>query len=308
MLFRGIAAPRAQLVISASSPPCLLVVALVVAQFHRARCFHWIMDVYPEIAVALKELPEGALVRGIGRLMGWSYRRCEQVVVLDEDMAQCVGAHGISAKVIPPWVFIPVLSALDTARSAGTAPGPEAPGDSSPPWTWIYSGNLGRAHEWETLLQTQALLEARGENFRLRFQGGGPSWPAAQARARELGLKQCEWLPYVAEEQLPASLLRAQCCVVSQLPDTRGMLWPSKLGLLMSLPRPLLWVGPVDGSVAKTLSALPHAGVFAPGQEGEIADWLVERVPRGDFILEGQTLDPLRRRADCLAHWVALVN
>ena len=29
-------------------------------------------------------------------------------------------------------------------------------------WTWIYSGNLGRAHEWETLLRAQQLIEQRG--------------------------------------------------------------------------------------------------------------------------------------------------
>ncbi|HEX8297140.1 MAG TPA: hypothetical protein VF593_12620, partial [Chthoniobacteraceae bacterium] len=47
MLLDGLRSPRADVVISASSPPCLIVVATLVAWRHRARSFHWIMDLYP---------------------------------------------------------------------------------------------------------------------------------------------------------------------------------------------------------------------------------------------------------------------
>src|SRR4051812_20194800 len=56
MLIDGLRRPRADVVVSASSPPCLLVVATLVAFWHRARSVHWIMDMYPEIAVALGEV------------------------------------------------------------------------------------------------------------------------------------------------------------------------------------------------------------------------------------------------------------
>ena len=52
MLLDGLRRPRVDVVVSASSPPCLLVVATLVAAWHRARSVHWIMDLYPEIAVA----------------------------------------------------------------------------------------------------------------------------------------------------------------------------------------------------------------------------------------------------------------
>ncbi len=261
MLLDGLRAPRADVVISGTSPPCLLVVATLVALRHRARSIHWIMDLYPEIAVALGELRDGFLARVISKMMGWAYRRCARVVALDSDMAERLRRHGIEAEIVRPWVFRSVLGQRESA----------APVE---PWAWVYSGNLGRAHEWATLLEAQAILERRACGIRLLFQGGGPSWPAAQARAKALGLEDCEWRPYVAEEELRASLLRAECCVVTQLPVAQGLLWPSKLGLLLTLPRPILWVGPVDGAIARELRALPHTGVFAPGQAGEIADWL----------------------------------
>lgn len=296
MLVDGLRQPRAEVVVSATSPPCLLVVATVVARWHRARSVHWIMDLYPEIAVALGEVREGAGSRMLGALMGWCYRRAARVVVLDDDMAARVRAHGVEPAIVRPWVFAGVLQRLAAARGE---PGPE--------WTWIYSGNLGRAHEWETLLQAQAELERRGVPIRLLFQGGGPSRAAAEARAGELGLRQVEWREYVPEDELPASLLRCQALAVTQLPVAQGLLWPSKLGLVMSLPRPIVWVGPTSGAIAKMLRAFPHAAIFAPGESGKLADWLLARMS-AEGVAPGAVFDPGAHRDASLAAFVALLE
>ena len=175
MLIDGWLSPRPDVVISASSPPCLLVVATLVAMGQRAKSVHWIMDLYPEIAVALGEVPMNALTRGIFRLMGFSYRRAAQVVALDEDMAQRVRRHGVVPAVIRPWVFESVLAQ------------PQPFVEAQRPWTWIYSGNLGRAHEWETLLAAQAMIEQRDPEIRVAV----PRWrtllagsPSARRTAR----------------------------------------------------------------------------------------------------------------------------
>ncbi len=297
MLLDGLRRPRADVVVSASSPPCLLVVATLVAVWHRARSVHWIMDLYPEIAVALGEVRAGFASRMIAWVMGWCYRRAARVVALDEDMAARVRRYGVECAVIRPWVFASVLKQIAVARDE---PGAE--------WTWIYSGNLGRAHEWETLLQAQAILEQRGTDVRLLFQGGGPAREAAQARAVELGLRRCEWAGYVAEADLPASLLHAHALAVTLLPAAQGLLWPSKLGLAMSLPRHILWVGPVDGAIAEMLRAFPHAGVFAPGQAGGIADWLTALQTQGARVSAAQVFDPAAHRAASLASWAGVFH
>ena len=296
MLLDGLRRPRAEVVVSASSPPCLLVVATLVAGWHRARSVHWVMDLYPEIAVALGEVREGALSRILGVLMGWCYRRASRVVVLDEDMAARLRTHGIEPAIVRPWVFAPVLKQL-----AAAAP------ELHRGWTWIYSGNLGRAHEWETLLQAQAELERRGAPIRLLFQGGGPSRPAAEARSRELGLRQVEWRDYVPELELPAALLRCQALVVTQLPAAQGLLWPSKLGLAISLPRPLAWVGPTDGAVAELLRAFPHAAVFAPGQPGPLANWLRTQQTAGTAVSANAVFDASAHRAESVAAMLQLI-
>jgi glycosyltransferase involved in cell wall biosynthesis len=299
-LFRAaLATGGVDAVVSATSPPMLVVIGAVVAKLRRARHYHWLFDMYPELATALGEVPEGAPARIFSAATRWAYRRAECVVALDEDMADRLKGYGVESRIIPPWVFEALLAALAAQRPyAGNGPNEgEAP-------VWLYSGNLGRAHEWRTLLDAQRLLEGEGTPWRLVFQGGGPAWAAAQEYARQAGLARCEWRPYVPEAELPGSLLAADVLVVTQKPETCGLLWPSKLALVTSLPRRILWVGPTERAIARDLAALPQAGVFAPGDAAGVAKWL------GQVALPGATTvrDAAAIRSAALEQWVELVG
>ena len=297
MLREGGARPRADAVISGTSPPCLAVVADRVARKHGAAHIHWAMDVYPELAIELGEIGRRSLVGCVTRIaMGRAYRRAAAVVALDADMAARLRDHRVEATCIRPWVSQGVIAASASESRA------EAP------WTWIYSGNLGRAHEWETLLRAQALLEERRVDARLLFQGGGPSWAVARARAAELGLRNCEWRGYVPEAELPASLLRCEVLAVTQLPAVRGLLWPSKLALLMTLPRPILFVGPTDGAIARELAGFPHAGIFAPGDSEGVAGWISERRSNSATVSSGAMADARVQREGALKAWRELLE
>jgi hypothetical protein len=142
----------------------------------------------------------------------------------------------------------------------------------------MYSGNLGRAHEYETLLRAQRLLEDAGQPFDLIFQGGGNAWAAARSRAAELELHHCHWETYVPTEDLVSSLLQAHVLIATQRQEVKGLLWPSKLALLRLLPRPIVWVGPQDGSIAQDLESLrTHHETFAVGDFNGLAAWLSHR-------------------------------
>jgi hypothetical protein len=211
-------------------------------------------------------------------------------------MAARLKGCGVTARIVPPWVPASLLKAYSSYSSHSS--------QTSHPPTWLYSGNLGRAHEWRTLLDAQRILEAAGSSWRLVFQGGGPAWPAAREYAGQLELARCDWRPYVPEEQLPASLMAADVLIVTQKPETCGLLWPSKLALVTALPRPILWVGPADRAIARDLAALPQAGIFRPGDAAGIARWLGESALGAGC----QPRDPAAIRADALGQWVEMVE
>ena len=262
---------RPDVVLALSSPPGLLVVAALLARRHRARLAHWAMDLYPELAVALGEIKAGSPVaRVVGAAMRWAYRRALLVVALDEDMRDHLQAFcRVPVQTLPPWSDPATERQADNAAQNGASP---------EPGVCLYSGNLGRAHEWQTLLDAQALLEQRGLPVSLVFQGDGAGRAAAQTYANNLGLRRCYWKDYAAKDQLLSTLLAAQVLVVTQRLETRGLLWPSKLALLERLSRPVLFVGPTGGAITRRLHTRGNAGAFAPGESEAVARWIEDVV------------------------------
>ncbi len=256
---------RPDVIISFSSPPLVNSIAALAAKWHGARLIHWALDLYPDLALALGELQPGPLAHGITALTHWAYRQTDTIVTLDTDMRDRLAQRwGVRAEIIAPW---PPISHETKVEIKPT---------SNP--TWLYSGNLGRAHEWETLLQIQKQIETQHPTLELVVHGGGAAWAQAQARARELGLKRCRWNDYVEESALLEGLLAADVLIATQRPEVRGMLWPSKLAVLLKLPRPILWIGPTDCDAANAVRTHANSAAFAPGQADAAAAWLLKNI------------------------------
>lgn len=261
--------PKPDVVVALSSPPGVLPVAAIVALLRRARLAHWAMDLYPELAVALDEIKPGVVASATRAAMAWAYRRCSLIVVLDTDMrAHLERAYGVDSEVVRVW------PSRDLAIPEAAVPNEQ--------WAWLYSGNLGRAHDWHTLLDAQRLLEDRGLPVHLVFQGRGSVRMAAEDYGRALQLRNLRWQDYASEDELVASLLRARVLVASQREQASGFLWPSKLALLLSLPRPLLFVGPPDGAIAFDVrTASSQNAVFGGGDAFGVANRIHDEFSRG---------------------------
>lgn len=285
LLFRALTAPRADAIVVLTSPPMVPVVAALARIRHRrARLIHWAMDLYPDVAVALGEVREGSLLHRLtATFMRRVYRACDLVIVLDREMASRVGAGPRRIEIEPPW---PPEATLSSPSVDETSP----PTRGDRPFTWLYSGNLGRAHEWRTLLEAQGRLEADGLAVDLVFQGGGAERIPAEAFAAELGLRRCHWRDYAPESGLVASLLAADALVATQRPETAGCLWPSKLALAVQVGRPVLWVGSRDGGIAHWLVVQGHFA-FAPGESESLA---------GRIATLASTVSPAPTPADTL--------
>jgi colanic acid biosynthesis glycosyl transferase WcaI len=295
LFLRSLKSENPDIILSTSSPPGLLILATVLCLLKRARSVHWAMDLYPELVFALgKKLPPflRAFLRAVTK---WCYRRATKVVTLDADMQQRIWIeYGVRAEIIRPW-----LLHREFPSNLNYPPKDE--------FAWLYSGNLGRAHDWKTLIEAQAELELANLPIRLVVQGDGAARQPAKRLAESLRLRNVEWLPYAAEENLVESLLAHHIMVVTQRSEVQGLLWPSKLGLAMILPRPIVFVGPTGGSIAQELSRACDGQAFEPGDAHNLAkhiqsiyhSWPPESVPE---IRPGFTL------FEAAELWLRLLN
>ncbi len=256
---------RGDTLVAKTDPPLISLFAAGVARLRGARLLNWLQDLFPEVGTALGVRMlggwPGRLLRG---LRNASLRQADQNLVLGEGMARQVAAEGIAAEriiLIPNWTdgeaIRPLAAADNPLRRDWGLEGRFLVG---------YSGNLGRAHEYGTLLAAAELLRDDPELLFL-FSGGGTLWqPLVQEVARR-GLECFRFLPYQPRERLPLSLTLPDLHLVVLRPEFEGLIVPSKLAGVLAAGRPALFIGAEDGEIAGLLRAA-DAGLAIPCGDG----------------------------------------
>jgi len=242
---------RADVLIPKTDPPLLSILAALIARMKGAALVNWQQDVFPEIASHLGSNPlPGWLDRLLRRARDASLRAARMNVVVGHRMQEYFAAQKIPAAqlcVIDNWADPEAIVAKPASASALGArlrlAGRFVVG---------YSGNLGRAHEYQTLLSAAEIL--RGDpSFAFLMIGGGAKMQALREAVAQRGLEHFLFLGYQAREELSDSLAAADVHLASLLPELEGLLVPSKLYGVLAAGRPLVFIGDEDGEIARIL-------------------------------------------------------
>jgi glycosyltransferase involved in cell wall biosynthesis len=120
-----------------------------------------------------------------------------------------------------------------------------------------YSGNLGRAHDFETIAGAMKRLP----RVKFVFTGGGAQLDAVKSAAPA----NAEFRAYVAREQLSESLSSVDAHLVSLKPALEGLIVPSKFYGILAVARPVIFIGAHDGELARLIEAYRCGVVVEPG-------------------------------------------
>lgn len=239
---------RGAVVVPMTDPPLMSVVAAAASR----RNVNWVQDLFPEVAEGL-----GLRVpRFLRALRDWSLRRARANVVLGEQMA----ARVPKSVIIPNWAD---ASLTPIARGDNPLRRDWHLGDA---FVAAYSGNLGRAHEFDTILGAMARLP----EVRLLIIGGGARLAAVQRAAGS----NVTFLPYQPRELLSRSLSAADVHLVSLQPQLEGLIVPSKFYGALAVGRPVIFIGARDGEVARIIDETRCGAVVAPGDVDALANAL----------------------------------
>lgn len=240
-------ADRDTVVIVMTDPPLLGITAAWAASSRNAFCIQWIQDIYPEIAVQLTRHRWLKVLTG-PRNVFW--RRADRCVTLGADMAAVVRGSGVS----PDRVII-----QSNWGPAGVEALPRE-SDSALRHEWglsgkfvvAYSGNLGRVHDLEPLLELAEFLRGEPE-FIFVFIGSGAGEEDLRQGVTARGLRNVLFLPPQPRGRLSASLAVADVHCVTLLPGCECLVFPSKLHGVAAAGRPMLFIGPEGCDVARTV-------------------------------------------------------
>ena len=228
---------RGDVLLLTTAPPFLPILGYFAHKLFGIPYVCLLYDLYPDVAVELGVVSQQHwLVRFWDAVNCHIWKNAQQVIVLSSSMKDRIVAKcpKISDKVAiihnwadPNWI-VPIAKQHNRFAQEFNL---------VDKFTVLYSGNMGRCHDMETILEAVKLLQA--EPIQFVFIGNGAKRKLFRAEVEKLGLVNCQFLPYQDKENLPYSLTACDLSLVSVSPGMEGLVAPSKLYAALAAGRPV---------------------------------------------------------------------
>ena len=269
----GLLSRRGDLVVSLTDPPLMSVTAGLVARMKGLRAVNWLQDLYPEVA---SRSGVRLLDGWVGRALHWARNRslhsaCINIAI-GEQMALQLERESIRRD--------QVTTIANWCRDKEIVPSASR---SSLRDEWClgdkfivgYSGNLGAAHETETLVGAAEILKDRSDICFLVIGGGGRLAQLKKEVAAR-GLENFIFRPYQTRDRLPATLTLPDVHWLSLRAEFEGLIVPSKFYGIAAAGQPMIFVGSETGEIARLIHAHNCGISVAPGASDRFAKTIIE--------------------------------
>ena len=262
-------ARQGDIIIPKTDPPLVSLVAMAAARRKGAGLINWLQDLYPEVAVQLGvPFMRGPLVASLAEFRNRSLRYAEATVVVGHLMGRKVEVLGVPSAqihVIPNWCndeeIQPVAPMENPLRQAWGLEGKFVLG---------YSGNLGRAHEFDTVLAAAERLRKDTRTVFLMI-GGGKRFDELARTVKDGGLDSSfRFIPYQGRKMLAYSLGVPDAHWLSLNPKLEGLIVPSKFYGIAAAGKPIIVIADRDGELARLVEEHGCGVVIEPGDAGAL--------------------------------------
>jgi glycosyltransferase involved in cell wall biosynthesis len=232
-----LSANRGDVILLTSEPPFLPLVGLILKWLFNIKFITLIYDLYPEVAVELGVLSQAHwLVTLWHQINRWVWHATDEIIVPCQTMHDRLVKHcpAIAHKitVIHNWTDPTLVQPIAKAEN----PFAQAQGLVDP-FVVLYSGNMGRCHDMETILETAKVLRHESIVFLFIGDGAKRSWLETQVKQHQL--ENCRFLPYQSKADLPLSLTACDLSLVSIDRGMEGLVAPSKFYSALCTGRPV---------------------------------------------------------------------
>lgn len=252
-LFTIIFARKVDWLLIPTSPPLLPLVGTY-AKFLRGQKYIYLMhDAYPEIAARLDYIKKNGFIYKVWDILSRiSLKYADRIIVLSDDMKEGLlnwvkdldekrisvihnWANEETVKIIPREEnhFLDKFGIRDK-------------------FIVEYSGNMGRIHEFDTLLHAAKALKDQ-EDILFLFIGEGGKKPAIKKVVEDDELTNVSILPYQERDNLAYSLGMGDIHILTLQEGYRYLAAPSKLYGILAAGKPIIFIGEKKCYISKIL-------------------------------------------------------
>lgn len=235
-----------------TNPPMLPFVVLLAAILRKAECCLLIHDVYTEVLQASGIVkPKSFIFLLIDRLTFQLYKRSSRIIVLGRDMSALLRKKLSIVKkpilIIPNWADVEFIKPKKRAghpflKKLGI----------SKKFVIQYSGNIGRTHGIDNLLQCAEQFEDDSStHFLFIGFGGKAKW--LKQESKQKALSNVTIMDYRPREQLTLSLTACDIALISFIPGMTGVSVPSRMYNIMAAGKPMIAITDSNSELARVV-------------------------------------------------------
>jgi colanic acid biosynthesis glycosyl transferase WcaI len=248
------------------SPITVGLPAAVLRSLKRAPMAFWVLDLWPETLEAIGVVRSPALLRTVGRLVTFIYRRCDLILAQSKSFIPQIRKYaGVDSRVeyFPSWAE----SLFDSTPATPAEEVPACPGC----FNVMFAGNIGDAQDFPAILAAAESLKQHA-NIRWLIVGDGrmAQWVAEEIERR--GLQSTVlMLGRHPVERMPSFFRHAQALLVSLKDEPIfSMTIPGKLQAYLAADVPIMAM--LNGEGAEVVRNASAGLTCASGDHQALAD------------------------------------
>ncbi|MBH8576335.1 glycosyltransferase family 4 protein [Nostocaceae cyanobacterium CENA369] len=263
---------RNNVLLLTTAPPFLPIIGYLAYLLFRLPYVCILYDLYPDIAIALGVVSKRSWVVRLWKALNRQiWLNAKGIVVLSPGMKQRVveNCPQIADKisVIHSWanpdLIVPISKQENWFAWKHNLVNT---------FTVLYSGNMGRCHDIETMLE--AAKELQDEPIQFVCIGGGAKRDELIQEVKRLGLNNFTFLPYQDKQVLPYSLTACDLSLVSVDASTESLVVPSKLYSAFATGRPVAVVCSPYSYLKQLIAEADCGATFDNGDSHGLAQFI----------------------------------
>jgi colanic acid biosynthesis glycosyl transferase WcaI len=250
-------------------PPLTMgVAAWLISKIKRAPFVYDVQDIWPESAVLAGVLRDGPMVRLMGRLAKFVYRRAAHILVPTEGARENILSKGVPPEkvtTLPHWVDETMFDGIDpsTRESVRVSHG----------WNdeiiVLFAGNLGFVQGLDTVVEAAGLVGS--DRIRFVFAGDGADRERLESLVRSKGVSgRVSFLGHRPMEEMPGLMAASDLLLVHlKRSELSKLVIPSKTMAYLAAGKPILMA--MEGAAADMIAEAGAGKVCEPGDPVKLA-------------------------------------
>lgn len=264
-----------KLLVYSTEPPFLIFFSWLIFKITKIPYILIVYDIYPDVLTSMGILDEKNALIKIWKILNIkSFAKASEIIVLSKSMKiklkKYIEVYNNKISIIPSWSDPEKIFKINKNNNNFAIEN-----NLVNTFNILYSGNQGRCHDLETIIDTAFILR-KHNSIKFIFIGDGAQNLIIRKLVKELSLTNCIFMPFQEKKLLPLTLNVADLALITLNSFSEGLVAPSKLYGHLAASTPVAVISPENSYLKKLVEEFSFGKWFMNGDADGLSKFIRE--------------------------------